>query len=142
MTYERVAIVTGGASGIGVETVRALATAGAHVIIAARDLPKAESVAGTLRSETGSKQVEASLLDLASLASVRGFVDRFLAQERALDVLINNAAIMATPLSYTADGFESQFGTNHIGQALMAAPAISDGMMFVRAEQDLFAIGR
>ena len=111
----RDAIVTGGASGIGVETVRALATAGARVVIATRDASKGEEVAARLRSETGKDAIEFRPLDLASLASVSAFVEQFLALRRPLHLLINNAGIMATPLSYTADGFESQFGTNHVG---------------------------
>lgn len=114
------AIVTGGASGIGVETVRALATAGARVVIAARDLARAEPVAETLRGETGEQAIEAWQLDLASLKSVRSFVERFLAERQALQLLINNAGIMAPPMSYTEDGFESQFGTNHIGHFALA----------------------
>jgi NAD(P)-dependent dehydrogenase (short-subunit alcohol dehydrogenase family) len=109
------AIVTGGASGIGVETVRALATAGARVVIATRDQTKGQSVTATLRKETGSDKIEFQPLDLASLASVRTFVTQFLSTRRELHLLINNAGIMATPLAYTGDGFESQFGTNHIG---------------------------
>ncbi len=109
------AIVTGGASGIGVETVRALAAAGARVVIAARDRAKADGVAQDVRGSTGSNAVEVGDLDLGSLASVRRFVDGYLAQGRPLHILINNAGIMATPLAYTEDGFESQFSTNHIG---------------------------
>ena len=109
------AIVTGGASGIGVETVRALAAAGARVVIATRDQTKGQSVAATLRKETGSAKIEFQPLDLASLASVRAFVTQFLSTRRELHLLINNAGIMAAPLAYTGDGFESQFGTNHIG---------------------------
>jgi NAD(P)-dependent dehydrogenase (short-subunit alcohol dehydrogenase family) len=116
----RDAIVTGGASGIGVETVRALASAGARVVIATRDRTKGESVAATLRKETGSDLIEFQTLDLASLASVRTFVTQFLELRRDLHLLINNAGIMATPLSYTTDGFESQFGTNHIGHFALA----------------------
>ncbi len=116
----REAIVTGGASGIGVETVRALATAGARVVVATRDRAKAEGVAATLREETGNRAIEAATLDLASLASVRAFVAEYLASDRALHFLINNAGIMATPLSYTEDGFESQFGTNHMGHFALA----------------------
>jgi NAD(P)-dependent dehydrogenase (short-subunit alcohol dehydrogenase family) len=111
----REAIVTGGASGIGVETVRALATAGARVVLAARNAEQAGSVAATLRRETGNEQIEARVVDLASLASVRRFVEAYLSDRRPLHVLINNAGVMATPLSYTEDGFELQFGTNHIG---------------------------
>ena len=113
--HGRDAIVTGGASGIGVETVRALATAGARVVLATRDRAKGEAVAATLRKETGSGAIEFRALDLESLASVRAFVAEYLKLNRKLNILINNAGIMATPLTYTADGFESQFGTNHIG---------------------------
>jgi len=116
----RDAIVTGGASGIGVETVRALATAGARVTIATRDLSKAQSIAETLRAETGSSLIEADLVDLGSLASVRAFVDGYVAQHTRLDLLINNAGIMATPFGLTPDGFELQFGTNHIGHFALA----------------------
>jgi len=111
----REAIVTGGASGIGIETVRTLASAGARVVIATRDRSKGEAVAETLRRETGKDAIEFTMLDLGSLKSVRAFVAQFLARERPLHLLINNAGIMATPLAYTEDGFESQFGTNHIG---------------------------
>jgi NAD(P)-dependent dehydrogenase (short-subunit alcohol dehydrogenase family) len=111
----REVIVTGGASGIGIETVRALATAGARVIIATRDRAKGEAVAATLRTETGKDAIEFAMLDLGALKSVRAFVAQFLALGRPLHLLINNAGIMATPLAYTEDGFESQFGTNHIG---------------------------
>ena len=107
--------MTGGASGIGVETVRALATAGARVVLAARNGEQAENVATTLRRETGNEQIEARVVDLASLASVRRFVEAYLSDRRPLHLLINNAGVMATPLSYTEDGFELQFGTNHVG---------------------------
>jgi NAD(P)-dependent dehydrogenase (short-subunit alcohol dehydrogenase family) len=84
-------IVTGGASGIGIETVRALAKAGARVIIGARDLSRAEPIAQTLRTETGSNKIEVELLDLGSLKSVKEFVARFLETKRPLHILINNA---------------------------------------------------
>src|ERR1039458_6179256 len=99
----REAIVTGGASGIGIETVRALATAGARVIIATRDRTKGEAIAATLRKETGKDAIEFAMLDLGSLKSVRAFVVQFLALRRPLHLLINNAGIMATPLAYTED---------------------------------------
>ena len=116
----RNAIVTGGASGIGVETVRALATAGARVVLAARNEAQADEVAATLRFETGSYTVDVGVVDLASLASVRAFVAGHLATKRPLHILINNAGVMATPQSYTADGFEMQFGTNHVGHFALA----------------------
>ena len=78
----REAIVTGGASGIGIETVRALATAGARVVIATRDRAKGEAVAATLRKETGNDAIEFAMLDLGSLKSVRAFVAQFRARER------------------------------------------------------------
>ena len=109
------AIVTGGASGIGVETVRALASAGARVVLAARNQAQADEVAADIRSTTGSGNVEVGMLDLASFASVRAFVADYLAKSRPLHILINNAGVMATPFGHTADGFETQFGTNHIG---------------------------
>jgi NAD(P)-dependent dehydrogenase (short-subunit alcohol dehydrogenase family) len=111
----REAIVTGGASGIGVETVRALALAGARVVIATRDAAKGETMAETLREETESDKIEFRSLNLASLESVKSFVEEFLALRRELHLLINNAGIMAAPLAYTDAGLESQFGTNHIG---------------------------
>ncbi len=111
----REAIVTGGASGIGIETVRALAEADARVVIATRDRSKGEGVAATLRKETGKDAIEFAMLDLGSLKSVRAFVAQILATGRPLHLLINNAGIMATPQAYTEEGFESQFGTNHIG---------------------------
>ncbi len=116
----REAIVTGAASGIGVETVRALATAGARVVLAARNREAAESVASTLRTETIAGAIEVDVLDLASLKSVRAFVEHYLALNRPLHILINNAGVMAPPLSYTEDGFELQFGTNHIGHFALA----------------------
>lgn len=118
--HGRDAIVTGGASGIGVETVRALASAGARVVLAARNEAAANGVAATLRSETANAAIETEMLDLASLASVRAFVERYLAKDRPLHILINNAGVMATPHSETADGFEMQLGTNHLGHFALA----------------------
>ena len=123
-------IVTGASSGIGVETVRALAKAGARVLIGARDLVKAEEVAQEIRESTGNDKLEVDKLELDSFASVDAFVQRFLAKKRPLHILINNAGIMATPLAYTVDGFESQFGTNHMGHFALTIgllPALKDG---------------
>ncbi|MFD6450752.1 MULTISPECIES: oxidoreductase [unclassified Nocardia] len=102
----RTIIVTGANSGLGAATARALSEAGARVILACRDTAKAERVAAGLRGAT-----EVRELDLANLNSVRAFADSI---ER-VDVLINNAGVMALPLRRTADGFEMQFGTNHLG---------------------------
>lgn len=106
-------VVTGGASGIGIETVRALATAGATITIAARRVKAAEEVAATIRMTTGNEAIEVRRLDLADLASVRQFVKDW---NSPLNVLINNAGIMALPgLERTPEGREMQFGTNFLG---------------------------
>ncbi len=126
---DRDAIVTGGASGIGVETVRALASAGARVLLAARNRAAADEVAADVRKRTGNSVVEVGDLDLSSLASVRAFVADYLAKKRPLHILINNAGVMATPFSHTAEGFEMQFGTNHIGHFALATgllPALKE----------------
>ncbi|MBY8314467.1 SDR family NAD(P)-dependent oxidoreductase [Vibrio fluvialis] len=112
LTSKRV-IVTGGASGIGRETVRTLAMAGANVTIAARRPKAAEEVASELRADTGNSRIEVRSLDLADLQSVRAFVSNW---NEPLDILINNAGIMALPtLERTSEGREMQFGTNFIG---------------------------
>ena len=127
----RVAIVTGGAGGIGVETVRALAAAGAVVTIAARSTPAAEAVAAELSRERQGASVHALHVDLADLASARAAADAFLARDVPLHLLINNAGVMATPFERTKDGFELQFGTNHLGHfalttALLAGAATGE----------------
>jgi len=108
-------IVTGSSSGIGIETVRALAKAGASCIICARDMNKAKEVANDIVKTTGNKEIQIEKLELDSLKSVNEFVKRFLATKSPLNILINNAGVMACPKSYTRDGFETQFGTNHMG---------------------------
>jgi len=124
------ALVTGGSSGLGAETARALASKGAAVVITARDLPKGEQVAKGIRESTGNEAIEVEELELGSLASIRAFADRFLANHDALQILINNAGVMACPFDETRDGFELQFGTNHLGHFLMTgliAPALLKG---------------
>jgi NAD(P)-dependent dehydrogenase (short-subunit alcohol dehydrogenase family) len=111
----RTAIVTGGYSGLGIETVAALVGAGARVIVPARR-PEAAWAALDGRGLTG---VEVEPLDLADLVSVRAFAERFLATGRGLDILINNAAIMAAPEALVGDGWESQFATNHLGHYVL-----------------------
>ena len=106
-------IVTGGASGIGVETARALAGAGADVMLAVRDRVAGERVAADINQSIGADRVLAGTLDLASLGSVGSFVDAW--GDQPLDVLINNAGVMATPLLHTAEDLELQIGTNHFG---------------------------
>lgn len=109
------AIVTGGYSGIGLETARALASAGATVTIACRDLDRAVATAASLTQSTGREPVVAMQLDLSSQASVASFAEQYRSQHDQLHILINNAAVMACPFERTVDGFEMQFGTNHLG---------------------------
>jgi NAD(P)-dependent dehydrogenase (short-subunit alcohol dehydrogenase family) len=113
----RRAIVTGGASGIGIETARALAGAGAEVTLAVRDTQAGERVADDLIAATGSKQVLVAPLDLADQASVAAFAA---AWQGPLHILVNNAGIMAAPLMRTPQGWEMQFATNHLGHFALA----------------------
>src|SRR6266540_2213054 len=111
----RTAVVTGANSGLGLVTARELARAGASVVMACRNLDKGHAAVEAIRSEVSEAQVQLDELDLASLASVRSFADRYTATHDGLDLLINNAGVMAPPRRLTADGFELQFGTNHLG---------------------------
>jgi len=111
--HGRTVIVTGASSGLGAELTRALAGAGARVIMACRDTAKARAVADTIGGNT-----EVRLLDLADLSSVRAFADDLAGD---VDVLINNAGVMAVPKGLTADGFERHIGVNHLGPFLLTA---------------------
>ena len=113
------ALVTGASAGIGVETVRALAAHGASVTMAVRDLPKAKAARNGILESVPDADLELRELDLASLASVRAFCAGYLADRSSLDLLIGNAGIMACPQGTTVDGFELQFGTNHLGHFLL-----------------------
>uniref|UniRef100_UPI00398F629A retinol dehydrogenase 12 n=1 Tax=Pristiophorus japonicus TaxID=55135 RepID=UPI00398F629A len=112
-------IVTGANVGIGKETAKDLARRGARVILACRDLDKAKKAAAEIRKESGNKNVLVHKLDLASLQSVHSFADRIQETETCLDILINNAGIMRCPKWKTEDGFEMQFGVNHLGPFLL-----------------------
>jgi len=114
-------LVTGVSSGLGVETARVLVTHGAEVVGAARDLAKAEGATVQVRAEAKAHggRFELIELDLASLKSVRVCADRLLAAGKAFDVIIANAGVMAAPFGHTADGFETQFGTNHLGHFVL-----------------------
>jgi NAD(P)-dependent dehydrogenase (short-subunit alcohol dehydrogenase family) len=111
----RTAVVTGANSGLGLAAARALARAGADVVLACRDTEKGDAAAGSIRADAPTAKVAVEALDLASLASVRAFAERFRAEREGLDLLINNAGVMAPPRRETADGFELQLGTNHLG---------------------------
>jgi NAD(P)-dependent dehydrogenase (short-subunit alcohol dehydrogenase family) len=111
----RTILVTGATAGIGRETARALAAAGASVVITARSDDKGEATVAKLREWVPGADVAYEVLELGSLDSVRAFTDRFAAAHDRLDVVIGNAGIMAVPFGRTGDGFELQFGTNHLG---------------------------
>ena len=111
----KVVVVTGANSGIGLETARELARGGAHTILACRSTERGQRAIGDLRAEMPDAQVELMKLDLGSLSSIRDFALEFADSHTRLDVLINNAGIMAVPYSQTEDGFESQMGINHLG---------------------------
>ncbi|XP_054475472.1 retinol dehydrogenase 13-like isoform X2 [Anoplopoma fimbria] len=112
-------LITGGNTGIGKETAVDLAKRGARVILACRDMDRANSAAEEVRKRSGNDNVIVKKLDLASLQSVRQLAKEVLASEERLDVLINNAGIMSCPKWQTEDGFEMQFGVNHLGHFLL-----------------------
>ena len=111
----KVAIVTGGYSGLGLETTKALAAAGAIVIVPARTPDKAQAALA------GIANVEQAALDLADPKSIDAFAGGFLSRTKKLDILINNAAIMASPLMRDARGYDAQFATNHLGHFQLTA---------------------
>jgi NAD(P)-dependent dehydrogenase (short-subunit alcohol dehydrogenase family) len=120
----RLAVVTGGHSGLGLATTRALAGAGAHVVVAARRRPAAEDA---VKDVDGAEVDE---LDLADLGSVASFAERFLATGRRIDLMIDNAGVMACPEIRVGPGWENQFATNHLGHFALVNrlwPAIADG---------------
>jgi len=124
--------VTGVSAGLGVETARALAAHGARVVGAARDLGKAEVATARVRDAAAAAggSFDMVALDLANLKSVRTCADALLARGEPFDVVIANAGVMATPFGHTADGFETQFGTNHLGHFVLVnriAPLIRAG---------------
>src|SRR6201981_3006460 len=125
-------LVTGVSAGIGVETARSLAAHGAQVVGAARDLNKAKTATAQVRKDAAANggSFELVELDLADLKSVRACADRLLAKGEPFDVVIANAGVMATPFGHTTDGFETQFGTNHLGHFVLVnriASLIRDG---------------
>ena len=125
-------LVTGVSAGLGVETARSLAAHGAQVVGAARDLNKAKAATEQVRKDAAANggSFELVELDLANLKSVRACADQLLAKGEAFDVVIANAGVMATPFGHTADGFETQFGTNHLGHFVLVnriASLIRDG---------------
>jgi NAD(P)-dependent dehydrogenase (short-subunit alcohol dehydrogenase family) len=123
-------VITGAAGGLGRESVRALAAHGASVTLVARSTERAEGAVAEVGAMVRRADLEPGVADLGDLDSIRAFADSYLAGHEALDVLINNAGVMACPFGHTADGFETQFGTNHLGHFLLTAllyPALRAG---------------
>jgi NAD(P)-dependent dehydrogenase (short-subunit alcohol dehydrogenase family) len=116
----RVAVVTGANSGLGLVTARELARHGALVVLACRNMEKGRAAHAEVAAAASGPEPELEELDLGSLDSVRAFVERFRAKHDGLDLLINNAGVMAAPRRHTADGFELHFGTNHLGHFALA----------------------
>ena len=114
----RTAFVTGGYSGLGRETARAMASRGAHVILSGRDATKLAAAADEIATQTGAP-VDTLVCDLAALDSIRAAGAEANERFEKIDLLINNAGVMACPLGRTADGFETQFGTNHLGHFVL-----------------------
>jgi NAD(P)-dependent dehydrogenase (short-subunit alcohol dehydrogenase family) len=123
-------VITGGASGLGRESARAMAAHGAAVTVLARNDARAQGAKEDLEALVPGAPIEVGAVDLGDLASIRSFAGRYLSDHEAIDVLINNAGIMACPFGRTVDGFETQFGTNHLGHFLLTAllaPALLRG---------------
>lgn len=128
------ALVTGATGGLGIETARALASAGASVTIGGRSPEKIASALETLRAEVPGARFDAIEVDLASLSSIASATRAFVDGGRSIELLINNAGVMMCPEGKTADGFETQFGTNHLGHFAFTAglmPALAPGARVV-----------
>jgi NAD(P)-dependent dehydrogenase (short-subunit alcohol dehydrogenase family) len=145
------AVVTGANSGLGFETALALAGAGAHVVLACRDETRGGVALDRIRGAVPAADVRLELLDLADLASVRKFAADFSAAHDGLDILVNNAGVMAIPRRQTSDGFEMQFGTNHLGhfaltgllfERLLTRPGARPGARVVTVSSEMARIGR
>ena len=123
-------MVTGASSGLGEETVRALSSAGAKVTMVARNSDKLDAAADRIRTSVPTTDLQTGLVDLADLSSIRSYAEEYLQEAAPIDVLINNAGVMACPFMTTKDGFEMEFGTNHLGHFLLTnllMPAIRSG---------------
>ncbi len=140
-------IVTGGNSGIGYEAALQFARKKAHTILACRSLDKANAAAAQIVASNPDAPVEVMELDLSSLASIRSFAEAFHKSHRRLDALVNNAGVMALPYRKTVDGFEMQFGTNHLGHFaltgwLLEVLLAADGARVVNVSSGAHRMGR
>ena len=143
----KTAVVTGGNAGLGYETVKALAAHGANVVMASRSEEKAQVARQDILSDTTDGQISVVSLDLASLDSVATAVDSIISSHDAIDILVNNAGLMALPQQVTNDGFEMQFGVNHLGHWALTSgllPAIvrSPGARVVTVTSTAHHMGR
>jgi NAD(P)-dependent dehydrogenase (short-subunit alcohol dehydrogenase family) len=143
----RTAVVTGANGGLGLETSRALAAAGAHVVMAARNQEKAADAVADIRGDVPDAALEVVELDLGSLASVREASAKILGGHQTIDILVNNAGVMGIPERRTVDGFEMQFGVDHLGHwaltgLLMPALLAADGARIVTVTSTAHHMGR
>ena len=143
----RTAVVTGGNGGLGLETSRALAAAGASVVMAARNQEKAADAVADIRGDVPDAVLEVVKLDLGSLASVREASAKILGRRGTIDILVNNAGVMGIPERRTVDGFEMQFGVDHLGHwaltgLLMPALLAADGARIVTVTSTAHHMGR
>lgn len=123
-------LITGASSGLGAESARAMAAKGARVVLTARQVDKARGVADGIQRETGGAAIDVMSLELTDAQSIRAFAGEFLSRYPRLDILLNNAGVMACPLARTATGFEMQFASNHLGHFLLTnllVPALRRG---------------
>ncbi|KAG8717003.1 hypothetical protein FRC08_008371 [Ceratobasidium sp. 394] len=128
--YGKCVIITGANSGIGFESARMLAGMGARVVLACRNVTRAEEAKEKIVAATGNSLVEVEILDCASFESVRAFVDRWGKREsKQVDVLVNNAGAIYTSLSVTEDGFEQDYQSNHLAHVLLATLLLNNGHM-------------
>src|SRR5262249_37221900 len=145
--HGNVAVVTGGNSGIGYEAALALAGKGARVILAVRNAEKGQAAVATIQRAHPGAAAQAMMLDLSTLGSVQRFAETFLQRFSRLPLLINNAGVMALPFRRTSNGFEMQFGTNHLGHfaltgLLMPAILATPGARVVVVSSGVHTIGR
>jgi NAD(P)-dependent dehydrogenase (short-subunit alcohol dehydrogenase family) len=143
----RTAVVTGANGGLGLETSRALAAAGAHVVMAARNQDKATAAVADIRGDHPNASLEVVALDLGSQASVRDAAERVLGGHETIDILVNNAGVMGIPERRTVDGFEMQFGVDHLGHWALTAllmPALlrADAARIVTVTSSAHHMGR
>ncbi len=142
----RVAVVTGANGGLGLETARALAAAGAHVVMAARNQAKATEAEASIRTDSPEASLEVVELDLGSLASVRQAAEKILAAHETVDLLVDNAGVMGIPERKTADGFEMQLGVDHLGHfaltALLMPALLADAARVVTVTSSAHHLGR